>query len=80
MENDGYFGALRQPQPYIQIRYAEVLLNYAEACLGLGDEDSARDKMTDIRLRAGMPAIPDSETGECPLETLYERTPGGTCF
>lgn len=63
-ENDGYFGSLRQPQPYIQIRYAEVLLNYAEACLGLGDEDSARDKMTDIRLRAGMPAIPDSEIGD----------------
>jgi starch-binding outer membrane protein, SusD/RagB family len=61
-ENDYYYGS-RQPEPYIQIRYAEVLLNYAEACLGLGDEASARSAMNKIRERAGMPDVPDSETG-----------------
>lgn len=61
-ENTWYYGS-RQPQPYIQIRYAEVLLNYAEACLGLGDEISARNTMNLIRERAGMPNVPDTETG-----------------
>jgi hypothetical protein len=65
-QNDYYFGN-RQPQPYIQIRYAEVLLNYAEACLGLGEEGPARDAMNLIRERAGMPDIPESETGEALL-------------
>ena len=60
--NDYYFGT-RQPEPYIQIRYAEVLLNYVEACLGLGQEKEARDVLDEIRERAGMPDIPDSETG-----------------
>ncbi len=66
-ENDYYFGK-RQPQPYIHIRYAEVLLNYAEACLGLKEEDQARDALNQIRQRAGMPDIPDSETGEALLK------------
>lgn len=61
-ENTWYYGS-RQPQPYIQIRYAEVLLNYAEACLGLGDETSTRNTMNLIRERAGMPDIPTTETG-----------------
>jgi hypothetical protein len=61
-ENDYYFGT-RQPQPYIQIRYAEVLLNYAEACIGLGEEALARDALNQIRHRAGMPDLPGSEAG-----------------
>jgi starch-binding outer membrane protein, SusD/RagB family len=66
-ENDYYYGSVRQPEPYIQIRYAEVLLNYAEACLGLGEEDLARSTMNKIRERAGMPDIPDTETGSALL-------------
>jgi hypothetical protein len=61
-ENNYYYGS-RQPQPYIQIRFAEVLLNYAEACLGLKDEASARSAINRIRERAGMPDVPDTETG-----------------
>lgn len=61
-END-YYNGKRQPQPYIEIRYAEVLLNYAEACLGLGEEDLARDALNQVRERAGMPDIPGTETG-----------------
>jgi hypothetical protein len=66
-ENDYYYGT-PQPQPYIQIRYAEVLLNYAEACLGLGDEAGAREAMNQIRQRAGMPDIPAGESGQALLE------------
>jgi hypothetical protein len=62
-ENDYYYGT-PQPQPYIQIRYAEVLLNYAEACLGLGDEQGARMALNQIRQRAGMPDIPPGESGQ----------------
>ncbi len=66
-ENDYYYGS-RQPEPYIQIRYAEVMLNYAEACLGLGEEGLARNAMNMVRERAGMPDIPSSETGNDLLE------------
>jgi hypothetical protein len=54
-----YYGA-RQSQPYIQIRYAEILLNYAEACIALGEEGNARTAINQIRKRAGMPEITDS--------------------
>lgn len=66
-ENDYYFGK-RQPQPYIQIRYAEVLLNYAEACLGLGQEDLAKQALNQIRHRAGMPDIPAGESGQALID------------
>jgi len=53
----------KQPQPYTQIRYAEIILNYAEACLALGDEAGARTAMNQVRKRAGMPDVPSTETG-----------------
>lgn len=67
-QNNYYYGS-RQPQPYMNIRYAEVLLNYAEACLGLHEEGPAREALNKIRVRAGMPSIPDGETGI----TLWNR-------
>ena len=66
-END-YYNGTAQPQPYIQIRYAEVLLNYAEACLGLGEEANARFALNMIRKRAGMPELPAGETGQALIE------------
>ncbi len=42
------------------MRYAEVLLNYAEACIELGQEEEARTYINMIRRRAGMPVITDS--------------------
>lgn len=41
-------------QPWIEIRYAEVLLNYAEAAVELGNVAAARDKINQIRSRAGI--------------------------
>lgn len=72
----------RQKLPWRQMRYAEVLLNYAEACLELGQENEAKIYMNMIRSRAGMPNIPTSETGvtlmnryrnERKIELCYEQ-------
>ena len=40
---------------WIFIRYAEILLNYAEACLELGDVPTATTYINMIRNRAGLP-------------------------
>lgn len=52
---NGQFGW--QENPWRFIRYTEVLLNYAEACLGLGEEGEARTYINMIRKRAGLPGI-----------------------
>jgi starch-binding outer membrane protein, SusD/RagB family len=49
--------------PWPFIRYTEMVLNYIEANLALGDEAEARNWLNKIRFRAGMPAIPITETG-----------------
>jgi starch-binding outer membrane protein, SusD/RagB family len=41
-------------------RYAEILLNYAEACIGLGQDAEARTYISMIRKRAGMPPVTES--------------------
>lgn len=51
----------KQTQPWRYFRYTEILLNYAEACLGLGQEAEAKTYINMIRTRAGMPAV--TETG-----------------
>lgn len=45
---------------YLVMRYAEVLLNYAEACLQTGDQDEAKRYINMIQKRAGSKTI--SET------------------
>ncbi len=54
----------KQKLPWRHMRYAEVLLNYAEALLELGEEGEAKTYLNMIRNRAGMPDIPTEETGE----------------
>jgi hypothetical protein len=41
-------------------RYGEILLNYAEACIELGQDEEARTYLNMIRKRAGMPDITES--------------------
>lgn len=48
--------------PWRYMRYAEVLLNYAEACIGLGQDAEARTYINMIRKRAGMPDVTESGT------------------
>ena len=49
-----------QEVPYHYFRYAEILLNYAEAQIALGNEGEARNAINQIRQRAGMPDIDDT--------------------
>lgn len=58
---------------WIQIRYAEILLNYAECQIALGNEGEARTYINMVRDRVGMP--PTEESGAA-LLALYrnERT------
>ena len=49
---------------YVVMRYAEVLLNYAEACLNTGDQSEAKKYINMIQERAGSKTI--SETVDMP--------------
>lgn len=53
----------------IYVRYAEVLLNYAEACLELGETETATTYINMIRNRAGLPDF----TGDITEALRYER-------
>ncbi len=48
---------------WIEIRYAEVLLNYAEAANETGDQDAALEVLQQIRKRAGIEAGSDGSYG-----------------
>ncbi|PWV55713.1 RagB/SusD family nutrient uptake outer membrane protein [Chitinophaga sp. S165] len=50
----------RQEVPYPVFRFTEILFNYAEACIGLGEDEEARKYLNMIRKRAGMPDITES--------------------
>ncbi|MDQ2657257.1 MAG: RagB/SusD family nutrient uptake outer membrane protein, partial [Bacteroidota bacterium] len=59
-----------QEAPWHFFRYGEILLNYAEACIGLQQDDLAKEKLNMIRDRAGMPDI--TETGAA-LKQRYQE-------
>lgn len=48
---------VKQDVPFRHFRYAETLLDYAEACIELGEDDEAKTYLNMIRKRAGMPDI-----------------------
>lgn len=65
MYNDGTNGgiyklahATRSPKNNIQIRYADVLLMYAEACCESGDLPRAKSALKEVRDRAGLSQFP----------------------
>tara|TARA_R110000868_G_scaffold159928_2_gene389171 strand:+ start:2479 stop:4356 length:1878 start_codon:yes stop_codon:yes gene_type:complete len=69
-----------QVVPWPFIRYTEVILNYVEASIALGDEGEARNWLNKIRFRAGMPAITasgsellDAYINERRVELAYEE-------
>lgn len=65
---------VKQDVPFKHIRYGEILLNYAEACIELGQDAEARTYINMIRTRAGQPAIAASVTGDALKETYrHER-------
>ena len=46
----------RSIQPWVELRYAEVLLNKAEAAFRLGNIADAQNAMNQVRARVGLPA------------------------
>ncbi|MDN3636814.1 RagB/SusD family nutrient uptake outer membrane protein [Neolewinella lacunae] len=49
-----------QTIPWPFIRYTEAVLNLVEASIELGDEATAREWLSKIRFRVGMPAVTDT--------------------
>ena len=69
MYTDGTTGGIyklahptRSPKNNIQIRYADVLLMYAEACCETGDLPSAKAALKEVRDRVGLPQFPYTAT------------------
>lgn len=56
--------SVRPTNPWIFFRYAEVLLNYAEAKFELDDEGTAREYLNLVRSRASVHMPPVTDTGE----------------
>lgn len=56
--------------PWVFLRYAEVLLNFAEASAELGETGDALGALNDVRNRVGMPDVPPDGG---PNRTLMER-------
>jgi hypothetical protein len=69
-----------QVVPWPFLRYTEMVMSYAEACIELGEEAEAKTWLNRIRFRAGMPAITESGTAlkdryrnERRIELAYEE-------
>lgn len=63
---------VKQDVPFKHLRYGEVLLNYAEACIELGQDAEARTYINMIRTRAGQPDLPGTLTGDA-LRQAYRH-------
>lgn len=65
----------RGDQDFIFFRYAEILLNYAEACIALGQDAEAKTYLKMVRERAGMPGSDvDNASGDALRDLCrYER-------
>lgn len=74
-------GFTRSAAPYMEIRYAEVLLNYAEAACNAGDLGVAVEQLQRIRARVGYTAENNfgleaglsGDQAKCMAAILYER-------
>ena len=69
-----------QEIPWIYFRYAEILLNYAEASIELGEEGDALNALNQLRQRAHMPditasgpALMEEYRNERRIEMAYEE-------
>lgn len=72
-------GFKQSATPYLEIRYAEVLLNYAEAACGAGHMAEAVEQLKKIRQRVGytgdcgLQSSLSSDQAACMAAVLYER-------
>ncbi len=62
-------------KPFTFIRYAEVLLNYAEACYRLNEPSEAVAKINDVRTRTavGLPALSASLSGDALFAAIRQE-------
>lgn len=58
-------------QPWIAIRYAEVLLNKAEACYHLNDTEGANNALKTVRARVGLPH--SNKSGESLMAAIRQE-------
>jgi hypothetical protein len=63
---------VKQDVPFKHIRYAEILLNYAEACIELNENAEAVKYINMIRTRAGQPELSASLSGDA-LKQAYRH-------
>ncbi len=57
-----------------EFRFAEMLLNFAEAAAETGQhDDEAIEAVNEVRERAGMPDLPSSLTGQALLNRIYNE-------
>jgi len=61
---------VKQDVPFKHIRYGEILMNYAEACIELGENAEAIKYINMIRTRAGQPVLSASLSGDA-LKQAY---------
>lgn len=62
----------KSTQSWIEMRYAEILLNYAEAAIELGDISNAKIAANQIRARAGISPLTDASVTRDRIR--HERT------
>jgi hypothetical protein len=69
--DDAVYGtdANNNENAWFEFRYAEILLNYAEACIGLNQMTEAATYINMVRNRAGLPDF----TGDITAALRYER-------
>ena len=65
-------GSLNSTSPWIFFRYAEILLNYAEAKFELGDESTARQYINLVRSRPGV-QMPEVTAGGTELRAKIQH-------
>ncbi|WP_080904504.1 RagB/SusD family nutrient uptake outer membrane protein [Parabacteroides sp. Marseille-P3160] len=70
-ESHDFVALTASTQPWIAIRYAEVLLNKAEACYHLGDNAGANAAIRAIRSRVGLPY--NDKTGDALMAAIRQE-------
>lgn len=64
----------RNTNTWVEFRYAEILMNYAEACIELGEIQKGLDAMNMVRNRAGLPDRIASDQATAREYVRHERT------
>lgn len=72
-ENNRFADGSKSVKPYTFIRYAEVLLNYAEACYRLGETGEALAKVNDVRTRPAVGLSTLTVSGEKIMDAIRQE-------